>query len=134
MTSSWGGISVLLVVLLVFSAAAVAKSGGRPGTKGTYDVVFAGSFRGSGTAKLNTSHLTLNAELEGNPGPGGKLDVPKLQVNDGRFDGVGTLDLQSVQVSGRVDAPEGGIVLVARIVLTVQTSDGRVARGFGELQ
>ncbi|MDB5326304.1 MAG: hypothetical protein JWM57_1873 [Phycisphaerales bacterium] len=123
-----------VAAVVLFSATVVlARIGSRPGTKGTYDVSFAGSFRGVGTATITRTHVALAADLEGNPGNGGKL-VAKLAINDGRFDGSGTVDGQSVEVSGRVDAPEGGIAKVARVAVTFRTQDGRVARGFGELR
>ncbi|MDB5327075.1 MAG: hypothetical protein JWM57_2644 [Phycisphaerales bacterium] len=125
---------VLSLALLMLCATAVAKPGSRPGTKGKYDLVFYGSFKGTGTAKINPAHLTLDADLTSDTGPAGKLDVPKLQIDDGRFNGTGTLGGQPVDVSGRVDAPEGGIVKIARISVTLRTPDGRVSRGFGELQ
>ena len=126
--------TLLVLALLMVCATADAKPGSRPGTKGKYDMVFYGSFKGTGQAKINPAHLTLDADLTSDTGPAGKLSVPKMQVNDGRFDGTGTLGGQPVDVSGRVDAPEGGIVKVARISVTLRTPDGRVSRGFGELQ
>ena len=123
---------VVLAAVAVLAAGAQAVPGGRPGTVGDYDLDFKGDFTGSGTAKINPAHLTFKVELQGVNGPGGTLDVPKLKVENGRFNGTGTLGGQPVDITGRVDAGEGGVVSVNRLVVTIRTKDGRVARAFGE--
>jgi len=120
------------LLLAALAATTLGKPGSRPGTEGDYAMTFYGDLHGTGNAKINPTLLKLTAKLESTTGTGGTLFV-KIHLDNGRFSGQGTLGGQPVDVSGRVDGPEGGIVTVARLSIIVRTPDGRVGRGFGEL-
>lgn len=125
-------LGVLLSVLAI-GVAAHAKPGSRPGTKGTYALKFTGAFQGTGSAKVNPDHIKLSGDLWDANGTAVTLEANKLKLDDGRLDGTGTIGGQPADITGRVDAAEGGVVKVARLIITVQTKDGRFCRGFGEI-
>ena len=125
--------ALLAAFALTAPLPAEAKPGSRPGTKGNYTLSFAGDFRGTGTAKINPVHLNVDANLTTASGASVTLKIKNLKLDDGKFLGTGTLDGQDVQVSGRVDGPEGGIVTFARLSLIFKTDAGLVCRGFGEI-
>ena len=125
-------VAATALLLIATAATTLAKPGSRPGTIGDYELTFYGDLHGTGTATINPALLKLTAKLDSATGIGGTLSV-KLHIGNGRFIGEGTLGKDTVEVSGRVDGPEGGIVMAARLTIIVRTSDGRVGRGFGEI-
>ncbi|MGC4031148.1 MAG: hypothetical protein QM754_05295 [Tepidisphaeraceae bacterium] len=126
-------LQVLLVGILAVGTIAHAKSGSRPGTKGTYAVKFHGSFAGEASAKVNPDHVALSGDLHDANGATVTLDAKKLKLDDSRFSGTGTVNGQSVDITGRVDAAEGGVLKIARIVITVNGDNGQFARAIGEI-
>ena len=119
--------------------------------QGRYDITIAGYYRGSGTAQVTGSGITIAATVRDPAGKTYKLTSGKLDITDERFKGDGDLSGFPARIDGRVDPadePEPGnsgqgqgqgqgrgkkaVLKKARIMFTF-SAEGHRARGAGAI-
>ena len=92
-----------LAALLALGPAVVyAKGKKRDGTDGQYKTTVAGTYKGSGTATVSATKLTIIAQITDQSGRKGQftLDLP---LDGPHFRGAGTAMGQTVKITGRLD-------------------------------
>ena len=112
----------------------VGKPGSGPGTNGSYDIVFSGSFSGTGKLVIGGGKITVfKGTLVDSDGVKGSLDVPSLPIrlDDGRFNATVTAMGKSAALCGRVEPADGKIIKKARLVCAFSTGPGNGTKGFG---
>lgn len=120
-------------VTLLAAAPSFAKPGPLPGTNGAYNVVFAGDYVGVGKAVAGAKSVKINANVKDDKtGAIVHFHVNNLDLEDGRFHGTGDIDGVVVNVSGRIEAPDGNLVVRARILISFVSADGKTGRICGE--
>ena len=85
----------------------------------------------TGKCDQEAGTVTITARVRDEDGNTGTLVAPALPITDGRFIGTGSLMGRAVKLSGRIDAPAGELVPVARITATFTVSDGHHGRVIG---
>lgn len=110
-----------------------AKPGGRPGTAGTYRLQARGDYTGEVDGKITPNAFMIpSGNLTDAEGNQIKFKLKQLEIENGRFSGTDTINGQAVEVFGRVDGAEGGVVGTPRLIVTVRFADGSLVRLFGE--
>lgn len=103
--------------------------------RGRYTIKVAGHYVGSGDAHATSSGIKLSARVKDPDGKEMTLSARKLEVNNDRFSGKGTLGGMEVEFDGRVDPPDkrGEEVLKkGRITFTFRVANGKYGRGAGD--
>jgi hypothetical protein len=134
MKSTFQTILIAVLALGVWVTPALAKPGGPNGTQGLYSIVFAGGFTGEGHATVNKLKV---AQIHGKvtdaaTGATGFFKADNLDLDNGHFTGTGTVMGVQVTISGRVESPDGKIVLTPRITCTFTTTSGVGGRICGQ--
>jgi hypothetical protein len=112
-------------VLLGVATLALAKPGGPAGTQGSYDIILGGELQGDGHAVVTPKAVHVNCKVvDRRTGQKGTLKANNLTLDDGRFNGTGTVFGQTVTVSGRVEAPDGTTVKAARLMCNYAITGG----------
>jgi hypothetical protein len=122
-----------ILFLTTVTTVTVALAASRPprGTQGAYDIRIGGYVRGTGNAAVGATSVTITARVRDEDGNTGTLVAPALPITDGRFIGTGMLMGKTLRLSGRIDAPDGELVPIARITGTFTVSDGHHGRVIG---
>ena len=116
-------IARIVVITLMFAAVAVSapgsnrdKGGNKHGSgkngkvrqgrseNGTYNVNIVGFYRGSGTATVEETSVSLKGTVTGSDGSVGTLDATKLDIDGPYFTGTGTINGKNATIRGRLDA------------------------------
>ena len=123
--------------LLVLSASLLspvhAKPGGRPGTPGVYRLQVRGTWSGEIQVRITAAELQiLNGKVTDESGKQIKLKLKDLPLDNGRFSSTDTVDGRNAQISGRVDAAEGGVVVTSRVIMHIRFDDGSHVRLYGQ--
>lgn len=125
--------SVALGLCLFAVACAVVGATRRappPSTLGSYELTIRGAFAGKGSSSVLPTSVALQVTVRDTTGNSWNLSAQNLPLENGRFDGPGSLSGLQVRVVGRVDPPSD-VVPVARMSVEIITPSGRTARGFG---
>src|SRR3954452_14252245 len=95
--------------LLVWGAAFIARPpvdpSAKPNPNGKYDLTLVALGRGTGKAIVTTKKVKIDAKLDDGKGNILILTAPKLNIDNStyRFTGIGTLNMSTVNLSGRID-------------------------------
>jgi hypothetical protein len=123
-------LSFATVVLIVLGVIVWAKDQPRPST-GDYNLSVAGFAKGTGTATVAGTSLSLQATIVSEKGEKGQLSASGLTIDKNHFKGTGTVLGQSATFKGRLDVPDSvdeTAIKGVRLVCTVATADGRYLR------
>lgn len=126
---------ILLGITLAFvmTAGFLAAKPNPPGTNGAYKIVFAGAYEGRGNAAVGAKSVTITGQVtDATTGAKGNFIASNLSLDGGRFSGSGKVMGFTLQVSGRVEAADGGLVSVPRIMCNFCTSAGGNGRIVGQ--
>lgn len=136
---------MLLAAALVLSAVPVSADDGkdpptaasrRPSGKvrGLYVVRIAGYYTGSGEARASSTGIKISARLKDARGKEYNFQARKLEIEDDRFFGTGTLGDMEVKIDGRLDAQDrrgNGVLKKGRLTFTF-SANGHHSRGAGD--
>lgn len=104
-------------------------------TTGTYNILIRGDYYGSATASVSSSSVSLSGTVCDSSGSKGAVSLTSTQGANNHFFGSGSILGASATFSGRVDAPDssgqGKVLVSQRLVVTIMTTTGKVARGAG---
>jgi len=106
----------------------------KPNPNGAYPVTLAGNGHGSGKAIVAAKKVKIDGTMDDGHGNLLTLSAPKLALDNStyRFTGTGTLNADPVNISGRIDPPDGTLKRW-RVTATFVTTDGKCAgRVLGE--
>jgi hypothetical protein len=120
-----------------------------PGGKGSFDVLIAGDYKGTGTAVLGASAVSISATIKDDAGNVGSLSGNGQMSDDAHFSGTGTINIAGASGSftfdGRADAPDQSvqktlsgsskperIIIGPRMSATFQTDQNHYARIVGQ--
>ncbi len=124
------------IALSIFVSGGIAKPGSPAGTKGQYELIFAGGYFGEGKATVAASNkiaVMMGDVTEVATGATGKFKANNLALDDGHFTGTGTVLGHPVTLSGRVEAADGKYVLYTRIFCSfTDTATGAGGRVVGK--
>jgi hypothetical protein len=124
-TCAWMAISLLVLL-------GAGRSGPRrpapDSTLGAYQIELRGGFSGRGNLTVTPNLVNVQAMVRDDAGNTSNLVAPALPLENGRFDGSGSISGLPVRIMGRVDPPSD-LVPVARVTLMVTRSDGMSCRG-----
>src|SRR5437763_1417869 len=117
---------------LIASITAILCLGGGTNFNGSYKITFAGALTGDGNAAVGANNVNINApQLKDAYGNDAHLIAPGLDLTNGRFNGTGTFNGQTCQISGRVEAPDNQTLFVARFSALITLADGPHGRAIG---
>lgn len=126
-------LAALAAASLLFGTAAFAVPGGPAGTQGSYKVTCRGSLEGDGRAALGAKSVTINLKLrDAATGDTCYFNAAGVDVENGRFNGVGKLGNDDAPVCGRIEPADGQIVKKDRLCGTVTLPRGGFVRFTGE--
>lgn len=124
--------TMLATVLMLLAGAGVARPSAAPrAIAGGYSIRIAGSYTGTGRAAVTPATITVTARVTNESGETGTLVARNLPLTKGRFSGTGSILGVRTKVFGRLDAPDGKVVKVARLTCTLIDTNGRGARVVG---
>jgi len=123
-----------IIALAIFAGGAVLPRPGTPrGTKGAYDLAFAGAYSGTGNGIVAAKSMTIIGHVTNTKtGITGKLVASHLALYDGRFNGTGRVSGVTVTLSGRVQAADGNLVRIPCIFCNFGTNAPEYGRIMGQ--
>lgn len=124
----------LLIILggLLLQGDALAAPKVKDDTNGSYNLIFKGCYRGTGTAIVTDKFVSIKGkDITDENGNSVDFDVKKLTMENHRFRERVNVGGKSVIISGRVD-PSGGTLRKARINCTFVAEGDGFGRVVGE--
>jgi hypothetical protein len=123
----------MISLALIAGGVSAAKLGTPRGTKGAYDLTFAGGYTGTGNGTVAAKSVTIIGHVvNAKTGASGTLVASNLPLYDGRFAGTGRVLGLDVTLCGRVQAADGTLVTVPCIFCNVSTSASEYCRVLGQ--
>ena len=121
----------IAVLVLLWSSVAIAgkpphNDPADPKIQGSHAIVVSGDFKGTGKMEISDRKVEIECEVTDAGGKKLELKGENLTFADGRFNGTGTIQGVSFDISGRVDKPQNG--KAARVTAMFRTADNRVGK------
>jgi hypothetical protein len=91
---------------------------------GSYQVIVSGFYKGEGHVAVGAGSVNINVRVTSESGQQGRLHAPRLVRDGNYFSGQGTLLGHTVTLTGRLEPPDGQVVLVSRLSCHLEVSDG----------
>jgi hypothetical protein len=95
---------------------------------GSYNLTVSGFYKGTGTASVSATAVTLTGQVKSEGGELVPLQTEALQLSGPYFSGKGTIGGAEVAISGKLDAAK-----VSRLTATYKTPDNHRGRIAGTL-